>query len=107
MSLSIAWTAFALSWLPMVPVLAGAQSTIAGEARDATGAVLPGVTVEAASDALIERSAPPRPAGRAHLGLGYPRGWTVESILEVQHQLFPRVSVTGGWVRSDDLRYSR
>ena len=55
MSLSIAWTAFALSWLLMVPVLAGAQSTIAGEARDATGAVLPGVTVEAASDALIEK----------------------------------------------------
>ena len=38
-----------------VPVLAGAQSTIAGEARDATGAVLPGVTVEAASEALIEK----------------------------------------------------
>ena len=33
---------------------------------------------------------------------GYPRGWTVESNLEVQHQLFPRFSVTGGWVRSDD-----
>ena len=55
MSLCIARTAFALSWLLMVPVLAGAQSTIAGEARDATGAVLPGVTVEAASDALIEK----------------------------------------------------
>ena len=55
MSLHIARTAFALSWLLTVPVLAGAQSTIAGEARDATGAVLPGVTVEAASEALIEK----------------------------------------------------
>jgi len=32
-----------------------AQSTIAGLVRDTTGAVLPGVTVEAASPALIER----------------------------------------------------
>ena len=55
MSLHIARTAFALSWLLTVPVLAGAQSTIAGEARDATGAVLPGVTVEAASEALSEK----------------------------------------------------
>ena len=38
---------------------AGAQSAttaaIAGVARDATGAVLPGVTVEASSPALIEK----------------------------------------------------
>ncbi len=41
-------------WLP---ALASAQtSTIAGEVRDASGGVLPGVTVEAASPALIERS---------------------------------------------------
>jgi hypothetical protein len=38
------------------PVLAAAQtSTIAGTVRDASGAVLPGVTVEVASPALIER----------------------------------------------------
>jgi Carboxypeptidase regulatory-like domain len=33
-----------------------AQSVIAGSVKDATGAVLPGVTVEASSPALIERS---------------------------------------------------
>ena len=38
----------------MVPSLAAAQS-IAGVVRDASGAVLPGVTVEAASPALIEK----------------------------------------------------
>src|SRR5205823_6570444 len=43
---------------PFVPALAYAQlgaSGIAGVVRDASGAVLPGVTVEAASPALIER----------------------------------------------------
>src|SRR5258706_10010108 len=39
-----------------VPGRAFAQSTIAGLVRDTTGAVLPGVTVEAASPALIERA---------------------------------------------------
>src|SRR5688572_22324951 len=34
---------------------ADAQSVIAGTVRDSTGAVLPGVTVEAASPALIEK----------------------------------------------------
>jgi hypothetical protein len=43
--------------LALVPTAAAAQavSGIAGVARDATGAVLPGVTVEAASPALIEK----------------------------------------------------
>ena len=42
---------------------ASAQATISGAVRDPSGAVLPGVTVEASSDALIEtscsRPAPP------------------------------------------------
>ncbi|MFN8060417.1 MAG: carboxypeptidase regulatory-like domain-containing protein [Vicinamibacterales bacterium] len=37
------------------PGAAVAQSTVAGTVRDATGAVLPGVTVEAASPVLIEK----------------------------------------------------
>ena len=37
------------------PLLAFAQATITGVVRDASGAVLPGVVVEAASDALIEK----------------------------------------------------
>ena len=38
------------------PALAAAQASITGSVKDATGASLPGVTVEAASPALIERS---------------------------------------------------
>ncbi|MGE0447263.1 MAG: carboxypeptidase regulatory-like domain-containing protein, partial [Vicinamibacterales bacterium] len=41
--------------LVMVPALAYAQASIAGVVRDASGGVLPGVTVEAASPALIEK----------------------------------------------------
>ena len=41
--------------LMVLPDEAGAQSVIAGVARDTTGAVLPGVTVEASSPALIEK----------------------------------------------------
>src|SRR5713101_2902663 len=42
--------------LVAVPSLASAQSTISGVVRDTSGAVTPGVTVEAASEVLIERS---------------------------------------------------
>jgi hypothetical protein len=38
------------------PLAAAAQGSIAGSVRDASGAVLPGVTVEAASPALIEKA---------------------------------------------------
>jgi hypothetical protein len=41
--------------LLLVPTAVWAQATITGTARDTSGAVLPGVTVEAASPALIER----------------------------------------------------
>jgi hypothetical protein len=50
------WAASFAAALSIVPVAASAQSAIAGAVRDTSGAVLPGVTVEAASDALIERS---------------------------------------------------
>ena len=42
------------AWL--LPALAFAQSTIAGVVTDDSGAVLPGVNVEVASPALIEKS---------------------------------------------------
>jgi hypothetical protein len=45
----------ALGLLILVPTTSLAQSAIAGLVRDATGAVLPGVTVEASSPALIEK----------------------------------------------------
>ena len=38
-----------------LPSAADAQATLAGAVRDSSGAVMPGVTVEAASPALIER----------------------------------------------------
>ena len=41
--------------LMLIPSAAWAQATITGVARDTSGAVLPGVTVEATSPALIER----------------------------------------------------
>ena len=40
----------------VLPTAARAQSTIAGVVKDTSGAVLPGVTVEASSDVLIERT---------------------------------------------------
>src|SRR6266404_5188109 len=39
----------------IVPTAAYAQGSITGVVRDSSGAVLPGVTVEAASPALLER----------------------------------------------------
>ena len=44
----------ALAWLVLLPAVSWAQSAIAGVARDTSGAVLPGVTVEASSPSLIE-----------------------------------------------------
>jgi len=40
----------------LLPSAAYAQASIAGAVKDTSGAMLPGVTVEASSDALIERS---------------------------------------------------
>src|ERR671928_133883 len=39
----------------LIPAAAFAQASIAGVVKDTSGAVLPGVTVEAASDVLIEK----------------------------------------------------
>src|SRR3984893_2582333 len=48
--------ALALVCVLALPVLAKAQSQITGQVKDESGGVLPGVTVEAASPALIEKS---------------------------------------------------
>src|SRR5258705_4278246 len=45
----------AASVLCLLPSVAHAQASLAGVARDTSGGVLPGVTVEAASPALIEK----------------------------------------------------
>lgn len=44
-----------LTFVLLLPAAAYAQASIAGQVRDASGAVLPGVTVEATSAALIEK----------------------------------------------------
>ena len=46
---------FAVATLFLFPLAARAQGSIAGSIKDPSGAVLPGVTVEASSDALIEK----------------------------------------------------
>src|SRR5829696_7581422 len=49
-------TIVVLCSLVVVPTAAYAQASIVGIVRDASGAVLPGVTVEASSPALIEKT---------------------------------------------------
>src|SRR6266850_8231083 len=44
-----------LAWFLAVPTAAFAQAVIAGTVKDPSGAVLPGVVVEATSPALIEK----------------------------------------------------
>src|SRR6266849_8791255 len=45
----------AIACLVLVPATARAQASIGGVVKDTSGAILPGVTVEASSPALIER----------------------------------------------------
>src|SRR6185369_774828 len=45
-----------LTGVALMPATAFAQASIVGTVRDASGAVLPGVTVEASSPALIEKA---------------------------------------------------
>ena len=47
---------FALAWMVIIPSAVYAQGSIAGIVKDTSGAVLPGVTVEASSPALIEKT---------------------------------------------------
>src|SRR5262245_62049176 len=46
----------AVGCLALMPSAAHAQSAIGGTVKDTTGAVMPGVTVEAASPVLIEKT---------------------------------------------------
>ena len=53
---AVATFAAVLVWaILLLPSVAFAQASIAGVVRDTSGAVLPGVTVEAASPVLIEK----------------------------------------------------
>ena len=55
MNHALSRSAMTLLCLAVVPVAAHAQASITGVVRDSSGAVLPGVTVEAASPAIIEK----------------------------------------------------
>jgi len=68
-----------LALVCLAPATAWAQTTLAGAVRDNTGAVLPGVTVEAASPALIEkvRTATTDGAGRYRIENLQPGTYTV------------------------------
>src|SRR5678815_706408 len=65
--------------LAFVPRVAAAQATLAGEVKDPSGAVLPGVTVEAASPALIQkvRTAVTDGSGRYRIEALPPGSYTV------------------------------
>jgi hypothetical protein len=55
--MKIRWSsALALLAVWLVPALSYAQASLTGTVRDSSGAVLPGVTVEAGSAALIEKT---------------------------------------------------
>jgi hypothetical protein len=55
MSRCTRWAFIALTCLIIVPAVAYGQASIAGVVKDTSGGVLPGVTVEATSPALIEK----------------------------------------------------
>src|SRR5262249_62094862 len=77
------WVLGSVLGLLFLPAVAAAQTvasgSIAGVARDSTGALLPGVTVEAASPALIEkvRSAVTDDQGRYQIVELRPGGYVV------------------------------
>src|SRR5712671_2367524 len=54
--LRVVKTAGIFACLVLLPALAFAQASITGVVKDSSGAVLPGVTVEAASPVLIEKT---------------------------------------------------
>jgi len=69
--------------LVAAPALARAQASIAGQVKDASGAVLPGVTVEASSPVLIEkvRSVATSGTGQYRIELLPPGTYTVTFVL--------------------------
>src|SRR6266436_3589072 len=53
---ALAKVAVTLAWTVVAPTMAFAQASITGVVKDPSGAVLPGVTVEASSPVLIEKT---------------------------------------------------
>ena len=52
----VRFASIALALFVLAPAAVYAQASIAGVVKDTSGAVLPGVTIEASSDVLIEKT---------------------------------------------------
>ena len=61
--------------LVVIPRVAYAQASIVGTVKDASGAVLPGVTVEASSPALIEKTRSVVTGGTGQYSIERPETW--------------------------------
>src|SRR5688572_20366099 len=93
----------------VVPGVAAAQATLAGEVKDTTGAVLPGVTVEAASPALVDkaRTAVTDVSGRYRIESLPPGSYTVTfSLTGFAPVNRDAVSVSGSGVITVDVQLS-
>src|SRR5688572_27096901 len=82
----------------VVPRVAAAQATLAGEVKDTTGALLPGATVEAASPALIEkaRTAVTDGSGRYRIEALPPGSYTVTFSLPGFAPVRPEALIASG-----------
>ena len=89
-----------------VPAVAAAQATLAGEVKDTTGAVLPGVTVEAASPALTGkvRTAVTDGSGRYRIESLPPGSYTVTfSLTGFAPETRQNLTVSGSGVVTVDV----
>jgi hypothetical protein len=90
----------------VVPRVAAAQATLAGEVKDTSGAVLPGVTVEAASPARIEkvRTAVTDSSGRYRIESLPPGSYTVTfSLIGFAQVKREDITVSGSGVVTVDV----
>jgi iron complex outermembrane recepter protein len=90
----------------IVPRVAAAQATLTGEVKDTSGAVLPGVTVEAASPALIEkvRTAVTDGSGRYRIESLAPGSYTVTfSLIGFAQVKREDITVSGSGVITVDV----
>jgi len=109
------------SFLLLLSSTASAQSTISGLAKDSSGAVMAGVKVEAASEALIERSRTVTTNGEGRYAIvdvrpgSYTVTFTMEGFNAVKLQVEVPANVTvpvdadmkpGRWARPSKCRRS-
>ncbi len=102
---SIAKLFLLIGLIVVVPRVAAAQATLTGEAKDGTGAVLPGVTVEAASPALTGkvRTAVTDAGGRYRIESLPPGSYTVTFSLAGFAPVRRDVAVSGAGTITADV----